>query len=223
MSVKVQVWVYEHSESRLADRLVLLAIADEADDDGTSAFPSQRRIAHKARVGQTTARRAIDHLEEAGELYVIRPEKTGRGFFNRYIVLMGRSIAEALGETEGVQIGALSNPKNAPERAGTRRNAPPIAGANPMTLIPSNPECARSPKPSTKTRLPEDWEPSEQTKEWCRREFPQYATKSTLAHFRDHHLAEGNRKLDWDRAFQTWVRRQPQFERATSGPARTYL
>lgn len=76
--------VFAESEASGSDRLVLLAIADEADDDGTSAYPSQDRIAAKARMSKATTQRAIGRLEEAGEIVVIRPERKGRGHFNRY-------------------------------------------------------------------------------------------------------------------------------------------
>ena len=89
MSIVVQAWVYANSETRLSDRLVLLAIADEADDDGKNAFPSLRRIAHKARVSLPTAHAAVERLEAAGALLVQRPETTGRGHHNRYTVPMG--------------------------------------------------------------------------------------------------------------------------------------
>ena len=89
MSIKVMSWVYSDSESRLADRLVLLAIADEADDDGTNGCPSLRTIAHKARVSLPTAHAAVARLEALGELRVHRPARTGRGHFNTYEVLMG--------------------------------------------------------------------------------------------------------------------------------------
>ena len=115
VSIYVQAWVYQHSEARLADRLVLLALADEADDDGTNAFPSQRRIAEKARLGQTTVRRSIEAREAAGEIVVHRPDRIGRGKFSTYTVLMGRTPAEA---EEGIQSGHLSN---APKRAETRQ------------------------------------------------------------------------------------------------------
>lgn len=90
MSIRVQNWVWEHSETTGNDRLVLLAIADEADDDGTNAYPSIERLASKVRVNRATILRSITRLEDLGELAVTRPEKYGRGRFNVYAVRMGR-------------------------------------------------------------------------------------------------------------------------------------
>lgn len=115
MSVLVQALVYQHSEARLADRLVLLAIADEADDDGGSAFPSLRRIAHKARVSVSTASAAVKRLEDSGELEVERPETTGRGHHNRYRVLVGKGSESEPFDEKRTRERNLSPADEAPE------------------------------------------------------------------------------------------------------------
>lgn len=127
MSILVQAWVYQHSEARLADRLVLLAIADEADDDGGSAFPSLRRIAHKARVSVGTVSDAVRRLEASGELEVNRPERTGRGHHNSYRVVMRKGS-----ESEPFEEGN-ARPIAARLRAQTRGNARPRGDTYPLT------------------------------------------------------------------------------------------
>jgi hypothetical protein len=68
MSVRVMTWVFDNSVSEGTDRLVLLAIADRANDDGTDAWPSLGWIAKKANVSERTVRRSIRNLESMGEL-----------------------------------------------------------------------------------------------------------------------------------------------------------
>lgn len=87
-------WVMFESPATGNDRLVLLMVADEADDDGANAFPGIDRIALKARVSRATAIRSIGRLEAAGELLVKRPETHGRGRHNRYVVVLGRDPLE---------------------------------------------------------------------------------------------------------------------------------
>lgn len=134
MSLKCQSWVYEHSEATGNDRLVLLAIADEADDDGTNAYPGIDRIAHKARVNKRTTMRCIERLEEAGELLVERPDVRGRGRYNTYVVLMGRN-----GDT-------LSPISEVPEKARNgdrkaRKGAQPyLIGDRPIDPLTQDPE-----------------------------------------------------------------------------------
>lgn len=91
MSVRCTAWVFHESPCTGNDRLVLLAIADEAGDDGTNGHPGYRLIATKARLHTDTVKRAVRRLERGGELLVLRPEVYGRGRFNRYVVVMGRN------------------------------------------------------------------------------------------------------------------------------------
>lgn len=91
-------WVMFESPAAGNDRLVLLVIADEADDEGGNAYPSVDRIALKARVNRATALRAIARLEAGGALLVLRPEHRGRGRHNRYVVGMGRDPLGLAGE-----------------------------------------------------------------------------------------------------------------------------
>lgn len=100
MSVRAVTWVLHESTSTGNDRLVLIVIADEADNDGLQAFPSIERIAKLARVNPRTVRRCIARLEGGGDLLVRRPEHPGRGRFNRYTITMGRppeALAAELG------------------------------------------------------------------------------------------------------------------------------
>ena len=63
-------WVFDHSESTLAARLVLLSIANHADKEGLNAYPGQKLIAEEAHVSVRTVRRCVDELVEMGELAV---------------------------------------------------------------------------------------------------------------------------------------------------------
>lgn len=134
MSIKCQGWVYEYSEATGNDRLVLLAIADEANDDGTSGHPSVDTIAHKARLNKRTALRCIERLESAGALIVDRPEIRGRGRYNKYVVVM---------TPNGDTLTPISDP---PEmvRNGDRKvrnGAPPyVNGSRPPDPLTHRPE-----------------------------------------------------------------------------------
>jgi hypothetical protein len=80
--------VWWNSPSSGNDRLVLLAIADEADDAGRNAFPSVRRLAEKVNCHTATVLRCSVRLERAGEIEVDRPRDKARGRGNRYRVNM---------------------------------------------------------------------------------------------------------------------------------------
>jgi hypothetical protein len=61
--------VLAHSESRLASRLVLLAIANYCDENGT-AYPSVNTIARDAKITSRQVRRCLADLVILGELSV---------------------------------------------------------------------------------------------------------------------------------------------------------
>lgn len=67
MSVRVLTKVFTSSTATLADRLVLLALADSAGDDGIT-WVGQENLAAKAHVSEQTVRRAIRNLEDCGEV-----------------------------------------------------------------------------------------------------------------------------------------------------------
>ena len=82
-------WVWNKSRSRGNDRLVLLAIADSAEDDGGNAWPSQERLARKTGLTVRTVRTSIDRLRELNELAVEhRRDARGRQDVSVYAVLM---------------------------------------------------------------------------------------------------------------------------------------
>lgn len=71
MSIKVLSHVWEHSQLSGTELLMLLAIADNADDDGICWY-SVKSLAAKARVSPRQAKRLINQIEESGELVVKR-------------------------------------------------------------------------------------------------------------------------------------------------------
>jgi hypothetical protein len=77
VSLKVMTWVLEHSAATLSDRLVLLALADNANDDEHNAFPSLPTIAKKARVSVRTARYSLRQLEQMGSIRKVGEHSSG--------------------------------------------------------------------------------------------------------------------------------------------------
>lgn len=93
MSVYVIGWLWKHMDGLSAtQRLIMLAIADEANDDGVEARPGIRRIADKTGASLGAVRDNLAVLEERGWLVVVRPKRQGRGRYNRYGVVMGRDL-----------------------------------------------------------------------------------------------------------------------------------
>ena len=53
------------------DKLVLLCLADFADDDGASVYPSVRRVAVECGVGERHVQRVIARLIKTGEMVLV--------------------------------------------------------------------------------------------------------------------------------------------------------
>ena len=67
MSVKATSWVWQESKSEGADRLVLLALADFADEAGR-CFGSWGTLEGKTRLSRSTIVRSLRRLEASGDL-----------------------------------------------------------------------------------------------------------------------------------------------------------
>lgn len=120
MSIKIMADVWRNSKATGSALLVLLAIADFANDDGTS-YPSISTLAAKARMSVRNARYVIDNLVQAGELVVKRSAgpkgcnlfKVGAAILAGVQSLQGAKIAgvqsvqAATGFPEGVQPASL--------------------------------------------------------------------------------------------------------------------
>lgn len=69
MSVRVLSWVWDHSGAKGNDLLVLLAIADNANDEGT-AYPGVTLLARKTKLHSRTVQRSLRTLRTHGELKI---------------------------------------------------------------------------------------------------------------------------------------------------------
>lgn len=72
MSIQALVWVIEYSQSHLADRCVLVSIANHCDRQGGNAWPSVDTISHEAKVSHRQVQVSIVRLGRMGELRIAR-------------------------------------------------------------------------------------------------------------------------------------------------------
>lgn len=74
MSIRCSARVWKYSRSKGSTKLILLAVADHAHDDGTGAWPSQTTLAEKTGLSERTVRRELKRLEQMGELRAVKRE-----------------------------------------------------------------------------------------------------------------------------------------------------
>ncbi|MHB8499705.1 MAG: helix-turn-helix domain-containing protein [Candidatus Acidiferrales bacterium] len=68
----------EYSEARLADRLVMLAIAHRISNDSGEAWPSISTIARETKLSKRSVQYSIRNLEKTGELEVVTGDESRR-------------------------------------------------------------------------------------------------------------------------------------------------
>jgi len=83
MSLSASKWAWGQQVSP-SEKLVLLAIADFASDDGGNAYPSVERVAKMAGLSTRTVIRAIGSLVEAGLLAVSKNHRSRGNAYNTY-------------------------------------------------------------------------------------------------------------------------------------------
>ncbi len=123
-------WVLNHSPTTGTDKLVLLGIANHADENGENAWPSVPTLARYAGVSERNARHALRRLEEAGAITTEkrmggRVDADPRYRTNRYTVVIRRGVASDRSTDPG---GSLSASRGVAERT---------SGGSPATGKPS--------------------------------------------------------------------------------------
>lgn len=88
MSVRATNWAWSLEEVMGSEALVLLALADQANDEGF-CWPAQQKLAPKARQSVSTLRRSLRSLEKMGLLTTITRSSTRGRRSNLYLLHIG--------------------------------------------------------------------------------------------------------------------------------------
>lgn len=109
-------------------------------------------------------------------------------------------------------------PCNAPSTTQAMHEECPSPSPSPLPLKTKSKSKAVG---ATASRLPADWQPSDDDAEFCQTERPDINAKATADQFRDYWLAQPGakgRKLDWSATWRNWVRNQRSAQPARAGP-----
>ncbi len=228
MSRRTEQWVWDNSITVGNDRMILAYMGNEANDDGFACFPSIDRLALKCRISTNTVGAVIKRLEAAGEIVVVRPERQGRGHFNKYALVLGRDPAAVL---EALQEGSnflplLEKGKVATEGEKSRdypseksRSGRDIPIDKPVD-IPSSfaADAAKQPKAS---RLPPRFKVTAEMLSWLKEKGFRVDWRAETEKFCDYWRSQGGPravKVDWTAAWRYWIRTAA--ERSSSGYGR---
>jgi hypothetical protein len=164
------------------EKLVLLALADWANDDGV-AWPSIVQLAKKTGCGERTVQRTLRQAEINGLL--VRKEVTGKGCSYRI---------------DPRHAGTPATKSPVPE------SAPTPATLAPNTPVHTIPQKTASSSRKRATGLPANFHPVMSGKTAATVDgWPPGRLDDELEHFAAHHLAKGTTSFDWQASWRTWV------------------
>jgi len=86
MSVKMMSLVFERFPYGGNERVLALAIADHAHDDGSSVYPGNERLAQKTLISERTVIRLMQKFVKIGWLIKVQNGNSGRGIANEYCI-----------------------------------------------------------------------------------------------------------------------------------------
>ncbi|MDQ3328732.1 MAG: helix-turn-helix domain-containing protein [Chloroflexota bacterium] len=226
MSIRARDYVWEHSRQSGAALVLLLAIAERADDDG-EAWPGVAYLAAKSRLSGRGVQKLLRKLEEDGEL---RTERGGgRRVTNRYFLPLNRKETRTAfteqrspfsenPEQNTVNNGAervnkqVKTPNNGAERVNSGSPEPSV------TVIKKRQE------PSERARaraylLTEDWRPDPDQEQTLVRDYGWELFERELRKLRRHfiHIKPTKRKEPgWRATVDNWFEKvQPESLLAT--------
>lgn len=104
MSVRASTWAWSLEEVMGSEALVLLALADQANDEGF-CWPSQEKLAPKARQSVSTLRRSLRSLEKMGLLTTITRSSTRGRRSNVYLLHIGAKPDLSMRSAKAVSLG----------------------------------------------------------------------------------------------------------------------
>lgn len=136
VSVQATTWVWDHSQARGTDRLVLLALADAANKQGHRSCQSANTIANMCKISSRTVQRSIQSLLDCGEIAL--DGRDSRYQTNVYSIPGVSGVTRA----DGAELDATPDCRNADFDATTN-------GVSATTNEGSRYDIAMSPNPIT--------------------------------------------------------------------------
>jgi len=218
VSIKLISAVFDSDIGPSPKRLVLLALADGAGDEGC-CWPKMRKIAGKAGLSIGRTRFWVAQLEEDGLVRrELRPLDDKSNLSSKYWLSPTAIGARRRSEPEDPPLDPTGPPPavpTGPPSGSDRVSEPSIEpkSKDGRNSAPSPTDGLFEPPPKAKkrgSRLPAGFDVNDDMKAWKRENAPHVHLRNELAQFKDHWAAAAGAsavKLDWVAAWRTWMRR----------------
>jgi hypothetical protein len=220
MSFGASAVAWHHSQAKGTDLLVLMSLANFINDEG--AWPKVETIAKGARTSVRQVHRSLATLKQLGEIDWQHGAGTGRGVYktNLYKLLLS-CPAECSGDWNHT----MRQPVTSGEIVRSRGDN--LSGLD-MTHTADKPVIEPIIEPvisngnKTKHLLPDNWQPNERLLAMFATKWPLVNEKIQTEKFRLHHLARGDKMVDWNLAYQKWMNQAQEWaaEKQPATPSR---
>lgn len=218
MSFETLLWVRTQKTGNCASRSVLRVLADHAGQDH-SCYLRTRLIASETDLSEAGVRKALARLIDAGLVRVFsRYDDSGKRISNRYQIMIDGAetpwpdaedwadlrerdtLHDGDGDPAPTGGATLSEGEGLPVKEATKNEAPLKGGAS---------------QPKSATRVPDDFQPTEEMRAWFVAEQLPAVIDGRLEHekFMDYWRAAAGanaRKRDWPATWRNWMRRAAQ-------------
>lgn len=215
MSVQATTWVWDHSEAKGNDRLVLLAIADAANKHGGRSCQAAGTLAKMCRISPRTVQRSIKKLLELGEIVLDGHDKR----YQTNVYAMPGVLAG--GPVQGGQNDGASYCRYDKSDETLRQIVHDATTelCHPTPSTPASNEATPERARKRAARLPEGWMPRQDVIDQMRAECPQVHLEAEHRKFSDHWAAASGRtatKADWNAAWRNWIRRAAEHDQRSN-------
>ena len=209
---EVRGWAWRQTGISSGAKLTLLALANWAGPNA-EIYPGQERLATMTNQTSRTIRKHLGDLEDAGLILRERRQRSDgartsdRYYLNIHVIVDKDLPEDASGRDE-------PDPEESSDLPEEFSGGLPedVSGYLPSTSISQEDDEVLSVGPRIRaSRLPDDWEPSQELRTWTVGQGLRGANAwRELEKFRDYWVAKpgaSGRKLDWDATWRNWVRK----------------
>ena len=202
MSLKAIIWVMEEAPVEDQGELaVLYALADRANDDGTTAYPSQAWIAHRARCTDRTVRNILRKLELRGVIKKGNPSFVEHIRKDRRPTVWDLNLHMQRPENSSDRKVTTARPESHDSTTGKSRQHDRKPVSDEPSVNPPEPSMNR---PWESLR---DWSPTVGQWQKLKEKHEGKDIEVELEKFRDWHIEKKSKYKDWNRAFDNWLKR----------------
>lgn len=206
MSVEATNWAWGIEGLLPAERLILIAIADYADENW-SCFPGQETLAIRVCVSKRTVIRLLQSLEDKGLLHRERRFRAdGTRTSDRFFLVRNR---------QGDQVTTVSR-DNLSRDTGGRDQVTTVSPHEPLEE-PSASIVPDAPSGTGGALIPAEWKPSQMHVDKARS--LGLHVEDQAQRFIDHAIRNQRRLKSWDAGFTNWLRKAAEFNQQRQAQA----